>query len=110
MPSPSQSSPVSRSRSGWLVRGRDSRLDLTGLDSWICLVCVCVRVCIIIFCLFGIDRLSRVPWSINGEQWAAAASNGSSQLQPVMQASPSKKVPPDTLATGANGSKGQEQA
>lgn len=105
MPSPSQSSPVSRSRSGWLVRGRDSRLDLTGLDSWICLVCVYY-----FFCLFGIDRLSRVPWSINGEQWAAAASNGSSQLQPVIQASPSKKVPPDTLATGANGSKGQEQA
>lgn len=95
----------SRSRSGWLVRRRGSRLDRTGqldlLDEWSSVVCI-------IFFLFGIDRLSRVPWSINGD---------SGQQRPAMDplsCSPSYRLArlrkcPDTLATGANGFEGQEQ-
>lgn len=80
----------SRSRSGWLVRRRGSRLDRTGqldlLDEWSSAVCI-------IF--FFVWNRSTFPRSLVNQwgQWAAAASNGSSQLQPVIQASPSKKVP-----------------
>lgn len=64
---------------------------MTGLDSWICWMSG-PRPCVLFFFVWN---RSTFPRSLVNQwgQWAAAASNGSSQLQPVIQASPSKKVP-----------------
>lgn len=67
----------SRSRSGWLVRRRDSRLDRTGqldlLDEWLL-----GRVCIIFFCLESIDFPAFLGQSMgtvgsSGQQWILSA-------------------------------------
>lgn len=105
MPSPSQSSPVSRSRSGWLVRGRDSRLDRTGLDSWICVVCVLF----FFVCLESIDFPAFLGQSMGNSGQRRPAMDPLS-CSPSYRLARLRKCLQDTLATGANGSKGQEQA